>query len=270
VTGSNDRRQAFRDLIERARGVLGPGPILLAEVGKTLRRLDPTFTPSEFGAPRLRALLESVPDVGQIRRRPDGHPELVFHGGGHELDPTRLRVRRPVWNAVTDYNPSPSGWSLDLETLEPVCDPALLASEPERFVSLPDAGAGFQARLLRAFVAERGPALAAAVEQLLEHPDWFRGVRDALGDAWDDWVTHRREAILRVVVEWADAHAIPRRAVVSAVSPRRPPGLAFPAVEPSAAQIRARLHRLIDRMDDDALLGFPVPAWCLRFLDGGR
>jgi len=235
---------------------------LLSSLGETLAGIEPGFTSTRYGHRRLIDLLRSVPEFGQLRRREDGHPEFTFQRAREsETDTEHLKTRKPIWDAVTAFHPPLGGWKLDLASLTPERDAAQIAAQPERYLTLPDAGVEFQQAALRAFVAEHAPELAPSIDTLLTNDAWFSGIRDALGGHREAWVEHRRRAVVRRVIEWADAHGIPRTAVIEP-APR-------PAREATKGPpTRALLHRLIDRLDDEEVRQFPVPAWCLRHLEG--
>lgn len=251
----------FRDVLVRARALVGPSPTLLATLGHALSAIEPGFTPTRYGQKRLIDLLRSRPDLGQLRRRLDGHPEFVFRGPANpSVESAALSLRKSVWDAVTSFHPPPSGWRLDLASLKPVCDEARIAEEPERFLALPVAGTEFQQALLRAFVAAEIPAQQPEVDALLVQDDWFAALRGTLGDTWGAWVEHRRRAVVRTVTEWADNHGIPRDAVAQVARPPK-------RVHVDAQPTRAALHRLIDRLSPDEVERFPIPAWALRHLE---
>lgn len=229
-----------------------------------------------------------IPDVGTIEQHEGGHP--VFRFSDLPVEPrepasasvgqqTTTRLRRAIWEAVTAFHPPEGGWKLDLETLRPITvlsDPGgLLTAQPERFVSLPDAGVDFQQGLVRAFAIEKNlelPGLDALLAQPAWHVQWHNLLTERGLVA--EWVQARTDGIVEAVLAWADRQGIPRGKLIEQVplgvpvSARRRPGAAVSAVpspgDATASEVRQLLHELVDALSDSEVFAFPIPSWCLR------
>jgi len=255
-------------------------------MGILLRNLDPSFDPASWGAETLAGLLQRIPDMGTVERRPDGHPQFRFGGtglaDGAVLDAesvsalSRIRLRPDFWAATTAFRPPLSNAKFDLQALRVVSpdqDPdALLSRFPERFVSLPDTREDFQKDLARRFLGQAAGSDRDAIEGLLGSPDWLKGVAGLLKSPVlaEEWLRVRRGAIVAEAFRWADCHGIRREALVPlpAATSRKAarggvPSSVLPS-DPEDQSIRGMLHSLIDALSEEELRQLLLPAWVLE------
>ena len=250
----------FRKLLQAVRNGCSSSAPHLAEVGNRLRYLTHgTFRPEEFGAATLAELVRLVPEIGNLARDHRGQPIFQFDAQEHAAEVPR--IDRDFWGAVTSFHPPPGGYKFDLQSqsvVTPVTPPeGTLASEPERFLSLPDAGVAFQLELARRFLTQHG-ASESETNQILAERSWLAATERWSVDHGTSWGEFRREAITHLVLDWADRHGIPRERVVShRPDPRSRRARQVPAR--SRPDLRAWLHRVIDRMTDSELLALALP-----------
>jgi hypothetical protein len=74
----------------------------LASIGSTMKYLDPSFTPLQYGFQKLREALESIPDIVEIRRDPDRHPPIYY---GRSLTP--IAATAPPAASLPPQRPRP-------------------------------------------------------------------------------------------------------------------------------------------------------------------
>lgn len=251
----------FRALLRSAQQYCPPGPVLFSTLGLALRRVDPAYSPQEFGQEKLSHLLREVEDVGQIL---EGDRFLFAGAPGVGAETEGPLLRSDVWRAVTEFRPE-APWHLDLADFRvrsTATDAPLLADEPHRFLVLPHADFAYQRQLALDFVAQRRPDLSTELDRLSQ--DGFGNVhklfaREGLAD---DWRTFRTRNIVRWVVEWANKHDVPIDRLRTG-SPRAPTKLP-PRIIPFEARanhvdIRAVIHAAVDMMSPSELAALPIP-----------
>ena len=281
----------FREMLSTVGHWVGTERVLLARLGDFLLRADLAFDPARFGATRLSARLDRVPELGTLERQEDGHLAFCFAADGAAGQGSRwaasadsqsdgpaeieTRLRGALFKAVTRFSPPASEGRFDLETLRPAStDPEsaeLIASQPERFLALPDAGEEFQRELALSFCADHLPEQLDALQHVLATDGWLHAARRIFedGGVGERWTSSRQEAIVSLVLRWAKEHGIERRFVVAPQMARS--GTRGPArftaqrrvAATEASELRRVLHRLIDDLSDGELHHLPLPAWCL-------
>ncbi len=253
----------FHRLLTRAiEGVDAGGSVHLARLGKRLKALDDSFAPAAFGHAKLADLLATVPELGVLRWRSE--TSAVFEVRSR----TRL-LHSWVWKTATDFAPPDGGWWLDLLTCSRLCDAEdedrLLRTTPERFVPFAVAGSSFQRELARAFVAERAPEMATAIEATLGTDGWLRAIEEMLAstDLLDEWRQRRKDAVVAHVLDWGRGHGIDEKLLAYTTQDKPVPTPPAPSPSGPPGELRDLLHAALDCLDEDALgdVLLPARAW---------
>lgn len=263
-----------------------------AGLKSALQQSNPDFSERDYGFTAFRDLVQAATTAGYIRvqKLANGHTFVLLPqeadlaeapapatGAQHTLSGARLR--RDVWSTVVDWHPQHHRlW--DRETKRafayPVNDTGAPAwiTEPERFVLLPEVDKDVQLGWMREWAntqdAALVPQLLASIgsdapagqfrRTLLEHD---------LAVAWRDELQRR---VGEHVTEWSARNGVDVADIADhrAPTPRstpRPTGTRVtdtPAVPVTTsdpeALLRAKLHRVLDRMSFAELAAIPVSA----------
>ncbi len=236
------------------------------------------FDPKRLGYFTLKELLADLPELGELSVSPGGHPQFAFARLGHqELDHTNpmdqatpefLKLKSAFWHAITAFSRGERQPQFDLAALRVVSHEdgteKLMERFPERFLSLPDAGAQFQKALAIEFFCTELDVGDSEAQALADGPDWFAQVTERVGVMGVEgrWREFRQAAIVGLALDWARQHSIDFRKIADPLPGKRhsddsaPPG-------PSSPDLRQNLHRLIDSLSDEELRHISIPAWIL-------
>jgi len=268
---SDETPEQLRSLFQQLREQCESSTVPLTMAGAILRKIDPSFAPAQFGAIGLRNLIELHPDLGALKQSRPGVWIVDLESPGER---TRLmRVRDHVWRSVTFFKGPTSVFDLETRTFVSREDAERqLASEPERFLALPDCGGEFQRSKAREFVAQREPALEQEIEQLATRPDWYQALDKTLGarGLLSTWKEFKRDAVAGCLEAWAVQHGLPLSLVLQprpqAVADTRPASVTVSERSGCNEQsVRRLLHEAIEGMTLPELLDLRLP---LRFFVG--
>lgn len=264
-----------------------------AWLAAAMRRQDPDFHPGVLGDPTFKSLVARFPDIGEIVPDP-ASADFVFvpRAGSEGASGVAASAALPsaggrapvlqedLWLALVSPREDARRW-IDLETVRLVTaseagiDPGgggsgTPGSSPSlRFLGAPQVSQ----EEMKALAREHAAGLAldlAEVEATLGEPDWYpRFVRLLAPVARDMWKKIHRRFVVDRFTAWAGQHGI---AVSRFIVQRR--GARDPAREANGdsghrprqappADVRALVHRAIDRMSEEELLDLRIP---LRYL----
>lgn len=261
------------------------GRVLFSQLGADLRREIPGFSHEYLGFRKFSEFVASLNDLGAVVRGDAPEAVWLIAAGASSLTPPRsaaaeanhpLRLRRDIWDAVTDYAPGERVW-FDLGSERVTFDAAAVAQNPDRYIAVPRFDMERQRQLAAQWIAH-SPAgtlrdeLTAALDGERGLQTFARTLRERGMDlAWSEW---RGEQVAEAVRTWAHEYGVDPASMApprerATVAPRRAPTPRThpPASSDGAERLRAFLHRALDGMTLGELMAVPVPARLVFELD---
>lgn len=287
TTDGLGQQEAFDALVEASAELLREGRVARAAAVKSaLQRRLGTFDEAKLGFPSFRAFLIAAQDAGRVQIRPAAvGPDVDVVPIGVEL-PTppssthTNRLRRDVWDAFTRWddgfirfwNRSQSrafriserpfeGEAVEVSAMRD----AYIAKDPQivpiAHVSVEDIVGWARDFILSLPNDPSRVALLGALEQELPVHNFTQLVRRlGFGPRWHDWQAGR---VRSLVEQWAADHAIevdlsrePDALDRRADQTRSSRSTAGPSTD---ADLRRRVHELVDQMTVPELLNIAVP-----------
>lgn len=252
-------------------------------------RSDQQFDEKQLGFSTFRAFLQHAEARGKISLHPGGVDLLVTPPGGHppqDQGPVSRRQRPPathariqahLWRAFVDWSPGTQRYfdqrdrqAFSLATRpsprehgEQLARREAVDAEPHRFVKIDPIPFEQQLGWMHEF-ADRQPSPIKEQLQIAlasERParDFTAQVR-AAPKLYDSWQRSLVDQVARAIEQWARTHHV--KVDIFEPPPRPAPEIAqtkLPRATSEPSDLRALLHRAIDRMPDHELAAISLP-----------
>jgi hypothetical protein len=288
-TPRGDLDAAFDSLVDVAQRLADHGRAPRSASVKAALQLatDPPFDEERFGFLNFRSFLRAAADAGRIELRPapvGPDVDVVPCGAVSQATPAVSgRIRRDVWDAFTRWDEGfVRSWDKEIqrafrlpsrvtpgESQETSALRLARISNPARFIPIEHAPPSSVVSWAREFAqglpadASRSALLAALEDDLPIHNFTQLVRRLGLGARWHD--THL--ARVRSLVEnWARDNGLeidlrPEAEPNTSIDPPPVTDVAVRGVDPVPSEhaLRARVHRMVDRMTLPELLSLSVP-----------
>lgn len=241
---------------------------------KYLGDVFPGFNERTFGFKKFVDLLREGDSEGRFRLElVDGHPRL--HGlesTGSEMPP-RSRLKADLWSTMLTWDAGVRQW--DRRRGRAVFVPTgadgapLWDSEPDSFVTIAPVTMDEQLSWMREFAEEQNQDKREQLAESLDDPNHgaFKRALTRLR-LQGAWTTRLQQKVAEHASSWAVEHSIPVSEVID-TRPREQPAKRpseTPRTEPTRqnggaeAELREKLHRVIDQMSLAELAALPIPA----------
>lgn len=265
--------EVFDALQEASRSSAAVGRVLHGpQAKKTLTTLYPDFALRAYGYKKFVELLRAGHDAGRFELvTVDGHPHIIPTSAAPAKRLVEQgRLRSDLWTTLVSWDNGIRYWDRRNRRaiFVPTDDSGALAwdAAPERYVEIDAIPMQEQLEWMVDFAGDQPEtSQALLLESLKGAPRGeFKRCLDELGLA-SAWRTRLRQRVTEHASEWAARQKLPPTSILEKGS--RPvaqvpvPSVPSPAADNTeVAQLRVRLHRIIDQMSLSELAHLQVPA----------
>jgi len=246
-----------------------------AQAKKQLTRAFPGFTERHYGFNKFVGLLQAGHEQGRFTLEiVDGHPRLT---GAGDVAPARrsstVWLKSDLWATLLTWDSGQRRWDRrrDRAIFIPTTEDGqpLWEASPEDFVDIEPVTMAEQLQWMDEFANAQPDSTAAALQAALADrvPGAFRRELTKL-NLQQGWTTYLQQRVAEHATTWAANNGVALGSIVETrgkapavpATPRPAPTTTSTAPATAEEELRARLHRVIDKMSLAELAALPVPA----------